>query len=71
MTRRGFHACALYVVTYVECMRDVGKDNGCGVASSAHMHVEPDAPAPPLPEYAGFVVVVTVRVYRRANALVE
>ena len=37
----------------------------------AHMHAEPDASEPPLPETAGFVVDVTVCVCRRASLLME
>ena len=35
-TTMSYHACALYAVTYIECMNDVGKDAAFGITSSAH-----------------------------------
>ena len=37
----------------------------------ARMHAEPDASELPPPASAGFVIVVTVRVCRHANSLME
>ena len=36
VARRSYHACALYAVTYVERMNDVGKEIAFEITSSAH-----------------------------------